>query len=305
MPRNIPSPTPDHGCRPTDRWPIGRLFALALTGLLVGGAGAALATPLDGDDATPPADEMVLELHDFVSPLAPALPDPIDLPVQLLLDDDSAEGVFGILGGTARQFLWFNSFPSAGDFRLQEIWVLFPDDPAIPLGGEVQLVVYRDPDQDPTNGAELLATYDGETIQVTDGGTFSVYPLDPPLDIVGGGDILIGVVNRYYQTGIDPPPTEPAAVDTDTSQGRSYFALWSGDAPAAPTLDDAILVDVLAGPTAGNHMIRGFGGLTPVIDVPTLNGAGLALLVAVLGLAGFVLTRRSVLTRRKTDTGRG
>lgn len=272
-------------------WSSAACVAFVLSVLL---QGPALADLPSVDDTNPPAeglDELAVVPHDFGSPLAPDLPDPTDLPVQLVLDDDSAEGVFGILGGTARQFLWFNSFASPGDFRLEEIWVLFPDGPDVPLGGDVQLAVFQDPDGDPTNGAQLLATYD-ETIQVVDGTTFSVYELDPPLDFQGGGDLLVGVVNRYYQTGIDPPPTEPAAVDTTASQGRSYFALWSGDAPADLALGDAILIDVLADTSAGNHMIRAFGGSTPAIDVPTLGGAGLLLLIAALGLGGFALIRR-------------
>ncbi len=254
--------------------------ALLLSLLLTVSAGPAVA---DGG-----ADELILQPREFSTPISPLLPDPDEFPVQLVVDDDSAEAVFGILGSSARQFLWMNAFTSPGDFRLQEVWVLFPDGPDVPVGGDVQLVVYLDGDGDPTNGASLLATYDDLTVQAADGSSFSVYPLDPPLDIADGANILIGVVNRFYMTGVDPPPTEPAAVDTDASQGQSYFALWSGDPPAVPDLSGADTIDMLAGPTAGNFMIRGFGGSQPVVNVPTLNGWSLALLVAGLGLAGWL-----------------
>lgn len=247
---------------------------------------SAAAVPTWADDTG--TDELTLQNREFSTPLAPLLPALNMFPVQLVVDDGSAEAVFGILGSTARQFLWLNAFTSPGDFRLQEVWVLFPDGPDVPLGGEVQLAVYLDDDGDPTNGASLIATYDDLTVQAADGSSFSVYPLDPPLDIDDGADILIGVVNRFYQTGVDPPPTEPAAVDTDAGQGQSYFALWSGDPPAAPDLSGATTIDMLAGPTAGNFMIRGFGGPQPVVNVPTLNAWSLVSLVAMLGLAGWL-----------------
>lgn len=236
--------------------------------------------------AAPNEDGLVLEPREFPGPVTPLLPDPDLFPVQLVLDDDSGEAVFGFLGSTARQFLWLNSFASPGDFRLEEIWVLFPNGPDVPVGGDIQLAVFTDPDGDPTNGATLIGTYDDVAVQAADGSTFSVYPLDPPLDLADGSDVLIGVVNRFFMTGVDPPPTEPAAVDTNNSQGRSYFALWSGDPPAVPDLSGATVIDVLEGPNAGNFMIRGFGTGQPVINVPTLGGWGLALLVAFLGLAG-------------------
>ncbi len=222
--------------------------------------------------------EPVFEPRDFSALADPPLPDPSVFPVQMVLDDDGAEGVFGFTGGTARQFLWFNRFAGPGPFTLEEIWVLFPSGMDVPLDGDVQLAVYLDPDGDPATGAELLATYE-ETIQVADGDTFSVYPLHPPVTILDPGDVLIGVVNRYF-TG--PPPTLPAALDTTASQDSSYFALWSGDPPDDPGLDSAILIDVLDGAISGNFMIRGFGRGFGVPIIPTLSQWGLLLLAGLV-----------------------
>jgi hypothetical protein len=234
----------------------------------------------------------------------PPVPDPAIFPFQLVLDDGVAEGVFGLSGANARQFLWLNRFANPGPFMLEEIWVLVPSGTNAAVGEALQLVVYLDPDGDPANGAQLLADYD-VVIQAVDGATFSVFPLVPPLVIDGSGDVLIGAVNRYFQTGVDPPPTEPAALDTTASQNRSYFALWAGDAPDPPDLATATVVDLLDGAAAGNFLIRGFGsGLPPPPseEIPVLGGAGLALLAALLSLAGAVHLRRRL--RSVRDPGR-
>ncbi len=210
-----------------------------------------------------------------------------DFPVELILDDNTAEGVFGLVDASSRQFLWFNQFavPPGPGFSLAEIQVLFPGGQDVQAGDTIQLVVYRDTDGDPTNGAELLQRID-ETVQVVDGETFSRYPVSPPLSISAGGEVLIGVINRYYQTGIDPPDTLPAALDTSMSQSRSWLALWTGDPPEVPDLPADVAVVVLDGNIAGNWMIRGFGNTLSAIEIPSLDAAGLALLTALLALAG-------------------
>lgn len=265
---------------PILRWQTPRLIWALLVLLAVPG----LADPADHG--------LSFELRDFGSRASPLLPPPGTFSAQLVLDDDSAEAVFGFGGGTARQLLWFNSFENPGPLTLEEIWVLFPSGGDAPLGGDVQLVVFFDPDGDPANGAQLLAEYD-VTIQADNGVDFSIYPLPMPLDIDGGGDVLIGVVNRYFMTGVDPP-IQPAAYDSTTSQDRSYFALWPGDPPDPPDLASATVVDVLGGLSAGNFMIRGFGTAAPApaVEVPTLPGIGLAALSVLLGLTGVVALKR-------------
>ncbi len=260
------------------------MLRAALTATLLG---ALLALPVfaaGAEPSKPPPSVpgMVFELRDFPQRADPPLPDPATFPIQLVLDDDGAEGVFGIAGGTARQFLWFNRFAHPGPFTLEEIWVLFPSGLDVPVDGDVQLAVYLDPDGDPATGAQLLATYDDATIQVADGDTFSVYPLAPPLTILDPGDVLIGVVNRYFMPG-DPPPTLPAALDTTASLDSSYFALWSGDADDPPELDTAVVIDVLDGMVSGNFMIRGFGRLIGAPIIPTVSQWGLMLLAGLIG----------------------
>ncbi len=213
----------------------------------------------------------------------PPLPDASVFPLQMVIDDDNSETVFGLTGSTARQFLWFNHFDNPGPFYLHEIWVLFPSSADVPLGGDIQLVIYVDPDGDPLNGATLEATYDG-VIQAADGDTFSIYSLPTPLFVDGSGDVLIGVVNRYFINM--PPPTLPATLDTTLSQNRSYIALWAADPPAAPDLSSATTIDVLDGTISGNFMIRGFGTFPRGPAIPLLSPLGMILFIALMALVG-------------------
>jgi hypothetical protein len=213
-----------------------------------------------------------------------------DYSVQLMVDDDQPESAFGINGSSSLQFLWFNQFADPGPFTLEEIWVLFPPGSNMTVGAAIELVVFQDADGDPSNGADLLASYD-RTIQVLDGNTFSIYPVS--LEISGAGDILIGVINRFTDPASTPPLTEPAAADTSIGQGRSWWALWSGPVPDPPVLPGDLGMEQLQGPTAGNWMIRGFGtGAQQQPGIPVLGWVGGSMLVVLLALFGIYLTRR-------------
>lgn len=271
----------------------------AHTGVLAAFGFLALAAMAQGQfEGTPfPADPMAASLEPETQAVIPAwsfreltpaparanppLPDPGIYPVQLVLDDDDAEGTFGVGGAAARQFLWFQRFsPLASDFDLEEVWILFPPDPQVTPGAAVQVVVYQDADRDPTTGAELLFAMD-DVIQAADGSTFSVYPLTAPVAIRGGGDVLVGVVNRYVESGVTPLH-QPAALDTTASQMRSWVATWTGDPPETPVFppdQSLFLIDDLVG---GNWMIRAFGTSPDAVAVPTLGTWSLALLAFLL-----------------------
>jgi hypothetical protein len=218
--------------------------------------------------------------------------------IQLVLDDGLAEGSVGVAQGAgARQFLWFNRFASPGpSFSLEEICVLFPSDPGLAVGQAIELVVYHDPDSNPANGATHLASV-AATILVADGVTFSVYPLAPVIEVPAGGDVLIGVVNRFVASGVTPL-NFPAALDTTATQMRSWIVTWSGDPPAPPALPSdgsQAIIDTFPG-LEGNWMIRGAGSpiLPPTIEIPTASGAGLMLLVVLCGFAGVWVLRRTL-----------
>lgn len=255
----------------------------------------AISIALFGAGTAQADDRIVFELR----PEGVATPPiPAGFDVEMVLDDNSPDGVFGIAGTDARQFLWFNQFPNpgGGPFVLEEIWVLFPAGADVVPGSDVELVVYQDADGDPSNGATLLSQIE-ETIQAADGVTFSVYPLGQPVEVNGPGDVYVGVVNRYFDTGVTPPPTLPAALDTTASQNRSWYAIWTGDVPTTPDLPPDDTLVLLDGALSGNWMIRAFGRRLSPIEIPTLGQGGVLAMIALLMAAGIWRRRQTLLAR--------
>jgi hypothetical protein len=255
---------------------------------------AAMSAPAARAEIGPGGAEWIWSPAPEVVEAVPPLPPPTLFPVQLVLDDDNSEGAFGVSGQASRQFIWFNQFSPAAGFHLQEVWVLFPSGANMAVGGAVQIAIYADPDGDPSNGAVLVSSFD-TTIQAVDGNTFSIYPLGADVTIPDGADVLIGVVPRFIVSGVTPP-TAPAALDTTVSVGRSWVGIWSADPPDPPALvpppDQALaLVDTFV-PGGGNWMIRGFGVSPAIIEIPTLDVAGLVLFAAVLGALSLIVVRR-------------
>ena len=231
-------------------------------------------------------------------PSPPTTPGPApEGEIGLILDDGGQEAAFGVTSGVgAAQFLWFNRFqavPGLALFHLQEIRVLFPGGAGLRTGDAIQLVIYHDADDDPATGAELLATRD-EVIQIADDTTFSRYPIDPPIAVRGEASVILGVVNRWVETGVSPP-VSPASLDLDRPQGRSWFATWTGDPPDPPLLPpDGVLarIDEFEPGAAGNWMIRGFGTRPDAVEVPTLGRpAAAAFALLLLGAGLLRLTR--------------
>ncbi|HEX9730490.1 MAG TPA: IPTL-CTERM sorting domain-containing protein [Thermoanaerobaculia bacterium] len=271
-------------------WDIGKRLAVA-GALVLSGAALAQADafeasfrpgPVRGPGAVPP------------------LPPPGPLSVQLVIDDNVPEGSVGVTQGAgARQFMWFNRFASPGAFDLEQIWVLFPADPVLAPGLSVELVVYHDPDGNPANGANHLASIP-TTILTADGTTFSIYNLAPAVAVPAGGDVLIGVVNRFVVSGVTPP-NFPASIDSTASQTRSWVATWSGDPPAPPTLPSdgtMAIIDTFPG-LEGNWMVRGLGTLVvdpgePALDIPALGPLGWIALTSLLAAFGWRRLRREV-----------
>jgi hypothetical protein len=209
-------------------------------------------------------------------------------PAQLALDDGSWEATVTFTG---QQFLWFNQFPlGTASFELEEVLVLFPSGAGISAGDAIQIAVWHDPDVDPTNGADLLTSFNS-TIQSVDGVTFSVYPVAPAAVTPAGGSLLVGVINRYVVGGI-PAATSPAAIDTTSSQGRSWYATWTTDPPPDPPALPSDAATALIDPfEPGNWMIRA-NGLLGAGSIPSQTPLGIAILVAAIALGGAILLGR-------------
>ena len=296
------SKAPQHHLAPSESGPpVAR--RLGRTGAVVFALGLALcASPVlaqPSDDLTGHVDAGETGSNWSFDARNPGLelhpPGPANFDFPLVLDDNSVEGEFGFDDGlgNARQFLWFNQFDldPLPKIELEEIWVFFSPGPNIAPGAAIDLVVYHDVDDDPTNGADVLAVYP-ETIQTADGIHFSIYPLPAPLTLPRGGDVLVGVIPRFIESGVTSP-TNPAALDTTASQGQSWVALWTGDPPASPDLPSDQFIDRVDVFVPGNWAIRAFGSVQPVVEVPTLGQGALAALALLLVGAAAVRLRRS------------
>lgn len=204
--------------------------------------------------------------------------------LDLVLDDGSAEADIGF--GNPARFLWFNQFDIPVDgFVLNQIQVLFPNAANVTAGSPINLVVYRDTDANPANGAELLLNLT-ETIRIADGTTFSSYDLSTPLTIDNASHMLIGVINRFGAAGM-LPLTFPAALDQSSVQGNSWLAIWNAEPPATPDLPaDAItdrVANVIGG--GGNWLIRASGNAAAA-PIPSVSAWGLVVLALLLGVIG-------------------
>jgi hypothetical protein len=185
--------------------------------------------------------------------------------IQMELDDSQHEAAYGVNDDTnAYQFIWFNRFtPQSSDypFVLKEIWVMFDDiniETNVNVGDAIELVVYADPDSDPTNGATWLSTYSAE-IQAVDGITWTITTLSPPLLLSGPGDVLIGVINRQVISGLSGL-SYPALIDTTAGHDRSWIGWWNFDPPDPAELPPDGDLALMTGDIAGNWLIRGYGG---------------------------------------------
>jgi hypothetical protein len=208
-------------------------------------------------------------------------------PASLILDDGSWEGTVLFPG---QQFLWFNQFSlGAGSYELQEVSVLFPSGAGVNVGDAIQIAVWHDPDNDPTNGANLLTSFSA-TIQSVNGTTFSVYPVTPSVVTPFGGNLLVGVINRYVVGGV-PAGTSPAAIDTSSSQGRSWYATWTTDPPDPPALPSDDVTALIDPFVAGNWMIRA-DGLLEGQRIPSQTPVGVAILIAAIAIGGALLLVR-------------
>jgi hypothetical protein len=179
-----------------------------------------------------------------------------DAPVELVIDDGSAENSIGLSAGG--QFVWMNVFtpdPADFPFQLSVVSVVWPDTMA--EGDQVQIVVWEDTDGDgdPSN-ADYLYSEDA-VVMNNDFTTWNDYELAAPVMLTGPGDVVIGLVNRSGGAGyLD----YPAAIDQDDPQLRSWLGAYSGDPPDPPTLPADNLwgrIDDFGFP--GNWMIRGAG----------------------------------------------
>jgi hypothetical protein len=184
-------------------------------------------------------------------------------PVNLQLDDGTAENCIG-LTGAGGQFIWFNRFsPTEFPVGLTQIQIAWPNSAGcnlVTVGDGYDLFTYSDADGNPANGAVNVSSHTGQA--VTGLGVFQSTSF-PMTNYAGPGDILVAAVNRTGMSG----PDFPASIDQTGSQVRSWIGIYNvGNPPVPPPLPaDAFfaIVDTVPG-LAGNWMIRASGVVTPV-----------------------------------------
>jgi hypothetical protein len=217
-------------------------------------------TPLSDEAPAGAVDPSAISAAGTGSGILAAPPAPL-ADVNLVLDDGTRENALGLT--TGGQFIWLNRFtPDPGDFpfTLNEVQVLFGSGVGVNTGELVDIYVWedKDGDGDPGTGEVFLGSETGVQVQAVDDITWSVYPLSPPIELNGPGDVVIAVVNRTAGTDAGE---FPAAMDETSSAGRSWVGIYSsgnpGNPPTLPADSSWGVIDGFGFP--GNFMLRGFG----------------------------------------------
>ena len=134
--------------------------------------------------------------------------------------------------------LWLNRFtPGPADYpiTITSISTIFANgDGWNAPGDHINFYVYQDDDENPTNGATLVGSYQGYTI-ATPINTLTTIDLPTPIVVDGPGDVLIALTNPAPNAGI-----RPATGDQGPFANRSWLATYT-DTGAAPNLAAANL----------------------------------------------------------------
>jgi uncharacterized repeat protein (TIGR01451 family) len=182
---------------------------------------------------------------------------PDGAPLEMVLDDGVPDSAVGI-GGTW-EFGFINTFtvdPALYPIQLDEIWVPFVN-ASVLVGDPIVLVIYQDPDSDPSNGADFVAAFPTTVIQQSAWNGYAI----PPVILDGPGDVMIGVV------ALKKPGTGyfPAALDKTLPQHRSWYADWEVTPPPTnypvppPGTGSWMLIDDAGSNFVGNWMVEGYG----------------------------------------------
>lgn len=192
-------------------------------------------------------------------------------PVELILDDGSAENGVGIGGNS--QFIWINRFTPTPDqfpFTLETVQVYWDSTSMIVSGDPFELLFYSNTTggHDPAPGSQFISKV---AVTATSLGAWQTYTLEPGITFEGPGDVLIGVA------ALKKPGSDywPASIDETSTKQRSWAGWWSTDIPNPPTLPPNESWTLIDAYFPGNWLIRGFGetgggGGTPG-DIPWLT----------------------------------
>jgi len=156
--------------------------------------------------------------------------------------------------------LWLNRFsPEANEYpiTLTKIQTIFGAGAGWNATGDhINIYVYQDSDNDPSNGATLVGSYKGYTMPAP-ANAMTTITLPTPIVVNGPGDVIIALTNPAGNTGL-----RPAAADTGPYADRSWIADYAdtvaGVAPDLAAVGLAKNPDAISG-FQGNWIIRAQG----------------------------------------------
>jgi hypothetical protein len=214
---------------------------------------------------------------------------PVSAQVTYSHDDGTSEFSVGIsLGG---DLWWANAFTvQAGGESINTIRIAFYNS-SLTGGESFSVHVYDDLDDDgdPATGTLQLVASAAATVIDPTGGTFQDIAIGPVT--VAGGFFVAALMTQAAST-------YPAALDRTASAGQSWVA--AGD-PSTIDPNDPF-ASLIVGPgtmdsygNPGNFLLRAEAGEPPVLTpIPTVGPVGIAVLLALIGLAGATLLRRAM-----------
>lgn len=211
--------------------------------------------------------------------------------VEYLHDDGNPEDAIGI-SGAAVDIWWANAFTvQPGGESIDTIRIDFFSSSNLTVGYPFSVHVYEDSDDDgdPTTGTLTLLASASATVADLTNGTFQDIAVGPAT--VSGGFFVAALITT-------DGTSYPAAIDQTVSAGQSWIAaddasgIDPSDPFASPTFAPGT-IDSYGFP--GNWMLRAVSsGAQEAAPIPVAGPVGLALLVALMGLAGTALLRRVV-----------
>jgi hypothetical protein len=188
------------------------------------------------------------------------------------IDNGSADTSLGITPNSS-SMLWMNEFTAGANgndiYAIDIVLGRLSAGSNMTNGAPITLYIWSDPGNggNPSN-AVVLASVSGVTANVNTN-TFTQYLIGPVV-IPVGDDFFVGAA--YTESGVQ----FPAAIDTSSESGRSWFRGFGPGLTPDPNAGDEVNLD---GAVPGNFMIRAEG--TAAVSEPRevlLAGAGLFLI---------------------------
>lgn len=179
-----------------------------------------------------------------------------DFQIDTLVSSFSAIGCTTYCG-----LVWLNRFtPDASEYpiTLTSVESIFGSMAGWNAAGDhINVYVYLDSDNDPTNGATLVGSSVGYTMGAPVN-SFSSITLTTPIVVSGPGDILVAMTNPTGNVG-----SRPAAADPGPFVGRSYIGDYvdtvAGVAPNLASPSVGLAPNTVISGFTGNWLIRAHG----------------------------------------------